>query len=152
MGITGVIDDATNICLSIARIFPDSGQGQRDSVVLDAVDWCSLQNARIINLSLGSRASGTPAAERLYNQLQQDGILVISSSGNGYNDEYNYPASFDSVISVGAVDTQGKRASFSNFNDQVNIVAPGVAIRSTSPLSAISDGTYVYEMRAMVRT
>jgi hypothetical protein len=27
MGITGVIDDTTNICLSIARIFPDSGQG-----------------------------------------------------------------------------------------------------------------------------
>jgi hypothetical protein len=61
----------SNICLSIARIVPDS-----DSVVLDAVDWCSLQNARIINLSLGSRAlSGTLAAvERLYNQLQQDGI------------------------------------------------------------------------------
>jgi hypothetical protein len=66
----------SNICLSIARIVPDSGPGQRDSVVLDAVDWCSLQNARIINLSLGSRAlSGTLAAvERLYNQLQQDGI------------------------------------------------------------------------------
>lgn len=148
LGITGVIDDASNICLSIARIFPDSGQGQRDSVVLDAVDWCSTQNARIINLSLGSSASGTPAAERLYRQLQEDGVLVISSSGNGYNADYNYPASFDTVVSVGAIDSDGKRASFSNYNDQVNIVAPGVAIRSTSPLSAISDGTYVYEMRA----
>jgi serine protease len=112
------------------------------------VDWCSLQKARIINLSLGSKTL-TPAAERLYIRLQQEGILVISSSGNGYNDDYNYPASFDAVVSVGATDSSGRRASFSNYNDQVNIVAPGVAIRSTSPLSAISDGTNVYEMRSM---
>jgi serine protease len=150
MGIRGVIDSPSNICLSIARIFPDSGMGQKDSVVLDAVSWCADQKARLINLSLGSRASGTPAAERFYKRLEEDGILVVSSSGNDYSDAYNYPASFDSVVSVGAVDENGQRARFSNYNDQVNIVAPGVAIRSTAPVLAISDGSgQTYSMRLM---
>lgn len=150
LGIRGVIDNPSNICLSIARVFSDSGMGQKDSVVLDAVSWCADQQARLINLSLGSRASGTPAAERLYKQLEQDGILVVSSSGNDYSEAYNYPASFDSVVSVGAVDQNGRRASFSNYNDQVNIVAPGVDIRSTAPVSAIADTAgQTYEMRVM---
>ena len=47
--------------------------------------------------------------------------------------DYDYPASYPCVVSVGAVDQNGQRADFSNYNDQVELMGPGVNIRSTYP-------------------
>ena len=45
----------------------------------------------------------------------------------------SYPASYDSVVSVAAVDSSGNHASFSQYNNQVEVAAPGVGVRSTLP-------------------
>ncbi|HSM26302.1 MAG TPA: S8 family serine peptidase, partial [Anaerolineaceae bacterium] len=50
---------------------------------------------------------------------------------------YHYPASYDSVISVAALDQDYQIADFSQFNDQVELAAPGVGVLSTVPF--ISD-------------
>lgn len=140
IGIQGVVGDASNMCLLVARVFGDDGSGQNDSVVLEAVEWCADRGANIINLSLGSPHSGTPAAKAVYDRiLEDDETLVVSASGNSYTTEYNYPASWPDVLSVGAVGRDGMRAAFSNHNDRVNIAAPGVEIKSTAPISAIID-------------
>lgn len=152
IGIQGVVQDSSNICLLVARVFGDDGSGQNDSVVLEAVEWCADNGANIINLSLGSPHSGTPAAKQVYDQItQQDKTLVISASGNSYSSEYNYPASWPDVVSVGAVDQNGKRAVFSNYNDRLNIAAPGVDIKSTAPVSAVFDDAtgQTHEVRFM---
>lgn len=44
---------------------------------------------------------------------------------------YQYPAIYDEVIEVGAIDNNNNIADFSNTNPQVDIVAPGVNIYST---------------------
>lgn len=44
-----------------------------------------------------------------------------------------YPASYENVISVAAVDQNLKRASFSQYNQFVDIAAPGVDILSLAP-------------------
>ena len=135
IGIHGVVGsgytNSNNMCFVIARVFDDYGSGQFDSYILNAVEWCADQNVRIINLSLGSPTSNTEYAQQVYDQIVANNTLIISSSGNTYDSTYNYPASFDSVISVGAIDAAYQKASFSSFNDQVNLVAPGVAIKST---------------------
>jgi subtilisin family serine protease len=49
------------------------------------------------------------------------------------NSDYSFPAAYDSVLGVGAIDTStNEKASFSNYNDQVDVAAPGVQILSTS--------------------
>ena len=55
----------------------------------------------------------------------QDGMLLIAAAGNGGNTAKSYPASYDSVISVAAVDSEGDHVSFSQINDQVELAAPG---------------------------
>jgi len=65
--------------------------------------------------------------------VENDDVLFVSSAGNSGSTEYAYPASYDSVLSVAAVDESGDFASFSTYNDQVNIAAPGVAVLSTVP-------------------
>jgi subtilisin family serine protease len=64
---------------------------------------------------------------------QNENILVVAAAGNDGSSSYNYPASYPDVISVAAVDEGNNPAGFSQFNDQVDLAAPGVNIESTVP-------------------
>jgi subtilisin family serine protease len=140
IGIQGVLGfNVPNMCLYVARIFNDVGEGQRDSVVLSAAEWCADQGARVINMSLGSPGSGDPYAEQIYDNIRAEGALIFSASGNDGDSSYNYPAAFDSVIAVSAVNQFEQVAGFSNRNDKVDIAAPGEAILSTVPIQSVTD-------------
>ena len=58
-------------------------------------------------------------------------VLIIAAAGNGGDTSYFYPASFSTVMSVAAVDSNKEHANFSQRNNQVDISAPGVNILST---------------------
>ncbi len=58
------------------------------------------------------------------------GGVVIFAAGND-NIQYGSPGNYEGCISVGAVNVNGTRASFSNYGDWVDICAPGVGIYST---------------------
>ena len=49
------------------------------------------------------------------------------------NTALSYPASYDAVMSVAAVDSNENKASFSQYNAQVEIAGPGVNVKSTLP-------------------
>ncbi|MAT92631.1 MAG: serine protease [Halioglobus sp.] len=82
------------------------------------------QPAAIINLSLGG---GLPsqAEEALYAQVRDAGILVVAAAGNQASAQPSYPAAYDGVISVSAVDTQRELAPYSNTGSSVDVAAPG---------------------------
>ena len=63
----------------------------------------------------------------------QDGMLLIAAAGNGGNTAKSYPASYDSVISVAAVDSNANHVSFSQRNTQVELAAPGKKYHSNHP-------------------
>ncbi len=96
---------------------------------LDSIYMAADSGADIINMSLGGYKyleSEAKAMEYAYNK----GCILVASSGNEGNDaEYAgmkcYPASYDGVISVGSVDSEGKSCIFSQHNDAVDISAPG---------------------------
>ncbi|WP_197469100.1 S8 family serine peptidase, partial [Oleiphilus sp. HI0125] len=91
-----------------------------------------------------------------YSQVFQDninyarnaGVIIIAAAGNGeynYSTERNegvitpeYPASYDGVVSVGALEPfdpftqEYKLASYSNFGPTLDLVAPGGASDSDS--------------------
>ena len=60
-------------------------------------------------------------------------VLIIAAAGNDGNSDFSYPASYESVMSIAAVRSNKNKASFSQFNDQVELAAPGVQVRSTTP-------------------
>lgn len=66
------------------------------------------------------------------------GGIVIFAAGNDalYNAA---PANYSEVVAVGAVSSNGTRASFSNYGDWVDIAAPGADIYSTIPGSKYSN-------------
>lgn len=59
------------------------------------------------------------------------GVVIFAAGNDGLSN--GAPSSYEGVIAVGAVTPDGKRASFSNYGDWVDICAPGTSILSTIP-------------------
>src|SRR5699024_3200404 len=59
------------------------------------------------------------------------GSIVVAAAGNDGSNEYQYPASYDGVISVGSVGPELKYSDFTQYNDKVDLVAPGENIFTT---------------------
>jgi subtilisin family serine protease len=134
-GVVGVAPDATIISMRVfTSVNPATGScnGASTSSILQAANECHNQGADIINLSLGSSLPSNIAAG-VYERLVDDyGILVVAAAGNGGNTAFSYPASYDEVMSVGAIrEDQQTLASFSQRNNEVDISAPGTNVWST---------------------
>jgi len=83
-------------------------------------------------LSLGGGGYSETTNE-FYEEFYEDGVLFVAAAGNGGNSNYLYPASYKSLMSVAANDANENKASFSQYNDQVEISAAGVGVLSTLP-------------------
>ncbi|KUM54243.1 S8 family serine peptidase [Rheinheimera sp. EpRS3] len=130
VGIVGVLPDG-NVKLHIVKVFNDDGWGY-SSTLAQAVDTCVQNGSTVINMSLGGPGSNiteSNAMQAAYNA----GVLLIAAAGNDGNTALSYPASYDSVVSVAAVDDTKAHADFSQRNTQVELAGPGVAVMSTYP-------------------
>jgi serine protease len=129
-GITSMVPDSGGICYLTARVFDDAGNGQFISVIYSAIDWAINEGADVINMSLGG--GGTDLiGQQIFYKAHALGVLSVAAAGNDGSTSKSYPASFDKVISVAAVDDKKKRAYFSQRNNQVDISAAGVRVAST---------------------
>jgi len=89
-------------------------------------------NIRVVNASWGSDTYSRSLEEAIA-RLKRAGILVIAAAGNQSTNVKQYPAAYEDVLSVAAVDETGDLAYFSNYGDWVDIAAPGYGILSTVP-------------------
>jgi len=134
VGVRGMVPDADNVCLVVARVFGNDRGTATLSDILDAVEWTARRGASVINLSLGG-TTYSETGEKFYKELFEDeDRIVVAASGNDGLNQDSYPASYDNVLSVGAVDRNKVAASFSDYGPSLDFVAPGVRILSTTPL------------------
>lgn len=82
------------------------------------------QAADIINLSLGG-GGFSQSEQALFNDVRDAGVMVVAAAGNDASSAPSYPASYQGVISVSAVDIQRRIAPYSNVGGDVDIAAPG---------------------------
>ncbi len=82
------------------------------------------RRADIINLSLGGEGF-SQINQQLYRDLREAGIFVVASAGNEASTTPGYPAAYDTVISVSAVDIQRRITPYSNRGTTIDIAAPG---------------------------
>lgn len=100
--------------------------------ILYAVD----QDARVISLSLGS-AFYCPLVHQAVTSAYENNCVIVAASGNDGTEESNYPSALHEVLSVGSVNSQGERSTFSSHGPQVDVSAPGEDI-----ISAVLDNYY----------
>jgi len=79
---------------------------------------------KVINLSLGGDFESRALQEAI-DAATAAGILVVAAAGNDGRDGVSFPASLPNVIAVGAVDASKGRASYSNFGEGLDLMAPG---------------------------
>jgi len=98
----------------------------------EGVDYAIVAGADIVSMSFGgAQASGFGTLEQLIDAGSDNGIIFVAAAGNNGNETINYPAAFDNVLAVGATDSTDSKASFSQFGDWIDIMAPGAAMYST---------------------
>ncbi|KWS02849.1 Alkaline serine protease [Lysobacter capsici AZ78] len=141
---TGVVGVSPGkVSLHIIKIFGSNGyngssHGQcswtYSSTLVDAAQRCASAGAKVINMSLGGANSST-TERNAFQTLANNGVLSIAAAGNSGNATLSYPASYPSVVSVAAVDQNNVKASFSQFNAEVELSGPGVDTLSTTPLA-----------------
>jgi serine protease len=80
--------------------------------------------ADIINLSLGGTGSSL-TEQQLFDEITSTGILVVAAVGNSSSSRPFYPASYDGIFGVSAVDIDSNLAPYSNYGASVDLAAPG---------------------------
>lgn len=139
--VTGIIGAETNNAKGIAgvnwnvaiiplRVIYTDGSAYTSNTIAAIYDAADLK-CDVINLSLGN--SHYSSAENLaISYAISKGSIVVASAGNDGNNIYNYPASYNDVISVGSIDNKLKVSDFSQHNNKVDVIAPGENILTTS--------------------
>jgi subtilisin family serine protease len=130
IGVVGVAPSGT-LRLYIAKVFDAAGSAS-SVVVARAMLGCWRNGAHVVSMSLGGD-SASPVEQRVTDLLHKKGVLMIAAAGNDGNSAVSYPAGFPEVVSVAAVDEQRAHASFSQFNADVELAAPGVGVLSSVP-------------------
>jgi subtilisin family serine protease len=128
-GVSGV---AWHVKLLPIKALNAQGRGP-DSAMVKAILYAADNGARIINISsTGTRYSA--ALETAVQYAEDKGALVVAAAGNTGNGDnaVNYPAAFDGVAAVAAIDDHDQLASFSQRRSYVALAAPGVDVPSTA--------------------
>jgi subtilisin family serine protease len=150
----GVVGIAPGARLWAIKVLDSSGAGSISDIIA-GIDYVTAHSNEIdvVNLSFGCECS-SPALDAAINNAVQAGVVFVVAAGNDHKDASSFsPARNPNVIAVSAMaDSDGKCggqgsstkygnddtfASFSNYGEPVDIVAPGVGI-----LSTYSDGKY----------
>lgn len=111
----------------------DDGSGSMNAVA-DGVRWAAdYGNVNFITMSLGSP---TPAKiiEDAITYANSKGCVVFCAAGNsGEASEIMYPAKYKNTISIGAIDENMNRTSFTCSGDDLDFLAPGHNILGCVP-------------------
>lgn len=97
------------------------------------------QKADVINLSLGGPFFSQDAQD-IVTAVRQAGVIVVAAAGNESSSAPFYPASYNGVVSVSAVDSERLLAPYSSFGTGIDVAAPGGDVRFDRDADGFADG------------
>jgi subtilisin family serine protease len=122
---------ATGCTLYAVKVLNDYGGGT-DGSVMRGIDWATRRGVDVINMSLGGPGK-TRAFQMVIDAAHAAGVTLVAAAGNEGREVPSYPAAYENVISVAALDKNKERAHFSNRHASLDVSAPGVSIYSIAP-------------------
>ncbi|MDM3856549.1 MAG: S8 family serine peptidase [Aphanizomenon gracile PMC649.10] len=133
----GVLGVAPNAQILPVRLFGLNGS-YSPAAYIEAIGYAADRGADIINLSLGSLLPSPGEEEAIADVLKANPKLVIvAAAGNENRNRVTFPAAYPGVISVGATNIKGNRASYSNYGGGLDLVAPGGDLNTPGLLGGI---------------
>ena len=140
IGVVGIAPQATLI--SISNTVDETPKS--NMALANGINWAWQHGADVINNSWVSLVKVDAIDDAINNALTQGrdgkGTIVVFASGNN-NGTVAYPANSNSnILSVGAIQYTGFRSDFSNYGNELDVVAPGSFIISTGLNNSIRGG------------
>ena len=111
------------------RVAGDEGEFVSDDVLADAINYAVSHGADIINMSFGG-GGGNSALESACQNAYNSGVLLVAAAGNSGGGGLDIPASYGSVLAVGAVESNLSLAGYSSHSQDM-VVAPGDSLQQT---------------------
>lgn len=150
--VAGIINAKTNNSIGIAGVGSVKAKGNNSfsniqliaikaadsngklsySSIIESIYYAISQGVSVINMSYGYNSEFPNEGEKTAIKAAYDaGITMVASAGNDNTIEPYYPADYDEVIGVIAVNENLKRRATSNYGVAKDISAPGGNIYST---------------------
>ncbi|PJN51241.1 Minor extracellular protease Epr precursor [Paenibacillus sp. GM2FR] len=126
LGIDGIAPSANVYPL---KVLDKWGNGNTAHII-EAIDWCIEHKIDIINMSF-AMDQNSPKLERAIRKALDANIIVVAAAMNSYGGDVGYPAAYDGVISVNAINYK-KKLSKTGPHGKIDFSAPGVDVLSTS--------------------
>ena len=129
-----ILGVAPESSILVLKALKKDGNGNILSVI-EAINYAVSQKVDVISMSLGINQKVPELHQAVKNAIANN-VVVVCAGGNKGDDnaetsEIDYPAGYEEVISVGAIDMTRDNAKFTNSNQWIDCVAPGVNIIST---------------------
>lgn len=126
----GIVGVAPEVEIYAVKVLDGAGFGTVGALI-SGIEYAVEQQVDIINISIDVE---------IYNQSLEEacraaydaGFLLIAAAGNNYGGQVLYPAAFDSVIAVAGVDQDDTASPINAIGPELELVAPGVGIYSTT--------------------
>ena len=108
------------------RVMSNAGIGDGLTIAQGIVTATDL-GASVINLSIGS-PDPSPILAAAIEYAFAANVIIVAAVGNEGADKVSFPAAYDGVIGVAAIDEFGNHQTFSNKGEQVDMAAPGLSV------------------------
>lgn len=126
--VTNMIDQNNNeIDYFDVNILDENGYTNVESLI-KALDWCLKNKVNLINMSFGLTENDEKLQNKI-NEIVKNNIIIVASSGNKIGFQSDYPARYDNVISISAVDNNHKLYKFAS-KGKIDFVTPGVNVET----------------------
>jgi subtilisin len=134
MNDSGVIGVSPSAYLYAVKVLDSNGSGNW-SWLIAGIQWCITNGMHVLNMSLGAPSGAPSALEAMCNLAWNRGLILVAAAGNSNPalPDPGFPAKYNSVIAVSAIDSANTIAPFSCRGTKIELCAPGVNVLSTVP-------------------
>jgi subtilisin family serine protease len=131
-GTPGLIPDAHFFAADVYHA-DEGGHPMADTAsLLRALEWMRDSNVNVINMSMSGPYD--ELLQKAVADMSARGVLFVAAAGNdGPNAPPSYPAAYEQVIAVTAVDKNLRSYIHASHGDYIDVAAPGVGIWTAIP-------------------
>ena len=122
---SGIVGIAPNVNILVIKAECDeNGKFARTSDLVFGLYYAIERDVQVVNMSFGISSPVNPFAEAVQLAYDSD-IVCVAAAGNDGTSALCWPAADEKVIGVGALGEGWKLADYSNYGENINLVAPG---------------------------
>lgn len=114
------------VLLRSIPVLVEDGSGANADAIADAIEAAIAWDADLVNISIDLR-SGSDSLKRAVGEAEGEGVTIVAAAGNRMGMAAGYPAAYDGVVSVGAVDEDGSELWFTAI-EEVDTFELGIGV------------------------